>query len=67
MIRDLTTGSVGKQLLQFSFPFMLSGPAGMGVWGYFWGNALAGFVSTIMGDFYYFTGLWKKRKLMIDR
>ena len=24
MINDLTTGSVGKQLLQFSFPFMLS-------------------------------------------
>ena len=24
MIRDLTTGSVGKELLRFSFPFMLS-------------------------------------------
>ena len=24
MINDLTTGSVGKELLRFSFPFMLS-------------------------------------------
>ena len=45
---------------------LFAGPLNMGVWGYFWGNALAGYVSTIMGDFYYFSGLWKKRKLMIE-
>jgi putative MATE family efflux protein len=37
----------------------------MGAWGFFWGNSLAGFVSVILGNFYYFSGLWKKRKLMV--
>ena len=45
---------------------ILADVLGMGVWGYFWGTALAGFVSTIMGGIYYFTGAWKKRKLMIS-
>ncbi len=45
----------------------MAGPMGLGVWGYFWGNALAGYISTIIGDFYYLTGAWKRRKLMIDK
>ena len=40
---------------------------GLGVWSYFWGNALAGYASTILANGYYFTGLWKKRKLMIEQ
>ena len=45
---------------------LFAGPLDMGVWGYFWGNALAGYVSTIMGSYYYFSGAWKKRKLMVS-
>lgn len=37
----------------------------MGAWGFFWGNSLAGFVSVIMGSVYFYSGLWKKRKLMV--
>lgn len=46
---------------------LLAGPLDLGVWGYFWGNALAGYVSTIMGNYYYFSGAWKKRKLMVQQ
>lgn len=45
---------------------LMAGPLQMGVWGYFWGNALAGYISTIMGSYYYFSGAWKKRKLMVS-
>lgn len=53
-------------LVRIGLCILLSGPMGMGVWGYFWGNALAGYVSTIMGSFYYLSGMWKRRKLVVN-
>jgi Na+-driven multidrug efflux pump len=48
------------------FSIILAKPCGMGVWGYFWGSALAGFVSTIWSMAYYYSGRWKKRKLLVE-
>jgi putative MATE family efflux protein len=64
---SLITALLDGVIVRIGLCVLLAGPAGMGVWGYFWGNALAGFVSTIIGDFYYLTGLWKKRKLMVEQ
>jgi putative MATE family efflux protein len=64
---SLITALLDGVIVRIGLCVLLAGPCGMGVWGYFWGNALAGFVSTIIGDFYYLTGLWKKRKLMVDQ
>lgn len=61
---SLITALLDGVLVRIGLCMLLSGP--MGVWGYFWGNALAGYVSVVIGDFYYFSGLWKKRKLMIE-
>ncbi len=61
---SLVTALLDGVIVRIGLCFLLAGP--MGVWGFFWGNALAGFVSTIIGDFYYLTGHWKKRKLMVD-
>ena len=36
----------------------------MGLEGFWWGSALAGFVSVILGCIYYFSGLWKKRRTL---
>ena len=36
----------------------------LGMWGYFWGYCLAGYVSVILGWGYYFTGRWKRRRLL---
>lgn len=64
---SLITALLDGVVVRISLCILLAGPCGMGVWGYFWGNALAGYVSTIIGDFYYFSGLWKKRKLMVEK
>jgi putative MATE family efflux protein len=64
---SLITALLDGVIVRIGLCVILAGPCGLGVWGYFWGHALAGFVSTIVGDFYYLTGLWKKRKLMVSR
>ena len=39
----------------------------MGLEGYWLGNALAGFVTTIMAGVYYYSGKWKKRQLLLEK
>ncbi|MCD8117820.1 MAG: MATE family efflux transporter [Oscillospiraceae bacterium] len=43
---------------------LLAIPMGMGLYGYWWGSALAGFVSVICGWIYFATGRWKNRQLL---
>ena len=57
-ILDGVVARIGLSLLFSSF---------MGLPGYWMGNALAGFVSTIMGGAYYFSGQWKKRELLVEK
>lgn len=64
---SLITALLDGVIVRIGLCILLAGPCGMGVWGYFWGNALAGFVSTIIGWFYYLSGFWKKRKLMVEQ
>ena len=51
-------------LARIGLSILLAGPCGMGLYGYWWGSALAGFVSTIPAWIYFFTGRWKTRKLL---
>ncbi len=44
---------------------LLAVPLGMGLYGYWWGSALAGFVSVIAGWGYYFSGRWKNRRILV--
>lgn len=60
---SLITALLDGVIVRIGLCILLAQP--MGVWGYFWGNALAGYISTIIGDLYYLTGAWKKRKLMV--
>ncbi len=39
----------------------------LGLFGYWWGSALAGFVSAIMGWSYVLSGRWKNRKLLMEK
>lgn len=39
----------------------------MGLEGYWLGNALAGFVTTIMAGAYYYSGRWKKRQPLLEQ
>ena len=45
---------------------LLSGPMGLGLYGYWWGSALAGFVSTIGTWIYFFSGRWESRQLLME-
>ena len=38
--------------------------AAYGMWGYFWGYCLAGMVSVVLSWAYFFSGRWKRRKLL---
>ncbi|NTV91675.1 MAG: MATE family efflux transporter, partial [Clostridiales bacterium] len=38
----------------------------MGVMGFWYGNAFAGYVTVIIGAAYYYSGRWRKRKLLIQ-
>ena len=63
---SLITALLDGVVVRIGLCMLLAGPLGWGVWGYFWGNALAGYVSTLIGWLYYLTGAWKRRKLMIE-
>ena len=44
---------------------LLANTFGIGLYGYWWGSALAGFVSVIAGWIYYFSGKWKTRRILV--
>ena len=64
---SLITAVLDGVVVRIGLCVLLSGPLHMGVWGYFWGNALAGYVSTFIGWWYYLSGAWKRRKLMVEQ
>lgn len=45
---------------------LLANAFGMGLQGYWWGNALATYISVIAGWGYYFSGRWRSRQLLVD-
>ena len=63
---SLITAILDGVIVRIGLCILLAGPLGWGVWGYFWGNALAGYVSTIIGWWYYLSGAWKHRRLMVE-
>lgn len=58
-VGDGVVARIGLSLL-FAMAF------GMGLHGYWWGNAMAGFVSVIWGWLYFFSGRWKNRRLVME-
>ena len=53
-------------LARIGFSILFGNILGMGVSGYWMGNMLASFVTTIIIFPYYITGRWKKKKLLVD-
>lgn len=56
---DAVVGRVGLSIL-------LGSILGFGIQGFWYGSALAGYVTAIIGGAYYFSGRWRTRKLLID-
>ena len=45
---------------------LLGKALGMGVLGFWYGNALAGIMTALLAGIYYYSGRWKTRKLIVD-
>lgn len=50
---------------RIAFSLLFARVLGMGLYGYWIGGSLAGFVTVIWGWIYYFTGRWKSRELLV--
>lgn len=62
LISSLLDGIVARVGLSLVLGITL----GMGIQGFWYGSALAGFVATFIGGAYYLSGVWAKRKLVVD-
>ncbi len=51
---------------RIGFSLLLGITAGMGLEGFWYGSALAGYVSVILAGAYFFSGKWKTRKLITE-
>lgn len=49
---------------RIGFSLLLGITAGMGLEGFWWGNALAGYISVIIPGIYFFSGKWKNRQVL---
>lgn len=63
VVIGLTDGVIARISLCLIFARVL----GFGLYGYWWGAALASYVSVIWGWCYYFKGSWKTRKLLVTK
>ena len=61
LIIAITDGVIARIGLSLLFAKLIPGPEA-----YWWASALAGFISVGWGWLYFFSGRWKKRKLLTD-
>ena len=63
----LIGGLMDGVVARIALSILLGNVLGMGVAGYWWGNALAGYVTVLIYAPYFFSGRWKKRRLVLDK
>lgn len=63
---NLTVGLLDGVVCRIGLALLLGLTLGMGIKGFWYGNALAGYVPFIIGGIYYVSGKWKTRKLLIS-
>jgi putative MATE family efflux protein len=62
----LVSGILDGVVARIGLSLLLGLTFSWGVAGFWYGNAYAGFVTVMIGGIYYFSGRWKKRKLIIQ-
>ena len=60
-------GMLDGVILRIGISLILADVVGMGVYGYFYGNALARVAPFIIAVAYFYSGKWKTRKLLSER
>jgi putative MATE family efflux protein len=63
----MTAGILDGVVARIGFSILFGNLLGMGVAGYWLGNTLAGYVSFVICAPYYFSGAWKRKKLIVDQ
>ncbi len=61
---NLIIALVDGVVARIGLSLLLAAP--LGLHGYWWGSALAGYVSVIWGWVYYLSGRWKTRRLLVE-
>jgi Na+-driven multidrug efflux pump len=62
---NLTVGILDGVVIRIGLCLLLGETFGMGVYGYWYGCALAGFTPFLIGGVYYLSGKWKTRKYIV--
>lgn len=63
---SLVIGLLDGVIARVGLSLLLGDVLGWGVQGYWYGNVLAGFVTVILAAIYFYSGRWKKRKIIIN-
>ena len=62
---NLLVGLLDGVVFRIGLSVLMGVAMGMGIMGFWLGNALAGYVPFVFGCIFYFSGSWKKRRLVI--
>jgi Na+-driven multidrug efflux pump len=60
---SMLLGLLDGVIARVGLAVLLGTTLGMGIKGYWYGDALAGFIPFIIGGVYFWSGMWKKRRL----
>ena len=64
---NLAVALLDGVLMRICLSLLLGLSVGMGVYGFWYGHALAGFTPFVIGGFYFLTGKWRTRKYIIEK
>lgn len=62
----LAAGIVDGVIARLGFSILFGHVLGMGVAGYWLGSAVAGYCNVLIGAPYYFSGAWKRKRLLVE-
>lgn len=64
---SMTIGLIDGVLARVGLAMLMGLTMGMGAVGFWYGSALAGFVTVILAGAYFFSGRWKTREILVKR
>ena len=64
---SLISGLIDSVLARIGLSLLLANGVGMGIFGYWLGSALAGYIPVIIGVTYFLSGRWKSYELLSDK
>ena len=63
---NFAVGILDGVLLRIGLSVLLGTVCGLGIFGFWYGHAIAGFTPFVMGGIYFLTGRWRTRKYIVN-